>query len=153
MTAGGYQLQVPQGSYTVSATGSGLPGLFQATGVQVVSANVKVDFNAQAAPVATAPSAPTGVVATTAKRRATVLWSPPASNGGRTVSSYVVQASNDGGRTWQTVRTVNGKTTSASVSGLQYGTTYLFRVAARNAAGVSPFSTPSGGVAPSRPPV
>lgn len=73
MTAGGYQLQVPQGTYTVSATGSGLTGLYQVTGVQVVSANVKVDFNAQAAPVTTAPSAPTGVVATTAKRRATVL--------------------------------------------------------------------------------
>lgn len=72
MSAGGYQLQVPQGTYTVSATGGGLPGLFQATGVQVVSANVKVDFNGQAAPVATVPSAPTNVVATTLNRRGTV---------------------------------------------------------------------------------
>jgi uncharacterized protein YkwD len=49
MTAGGYQLQVPQGTYTITATGGGLAQAQQAVGVQVAAANVKVDFKASAA--------------------------------------------------------------------------------------------------------
>jgi hypothetical protein len=48
--AGGYRLQVPSGTYTVSATGSGLPGILVRTGVFVGAENVKVDFSVTAPP-------------------------------------------------------------------------------------------------------
>ena len=44
MTAGGYQLEVPAGTYTVTASGGGLSAPVVRTGVAVGSANVKVDF-------------------------------------------------------------------------------------------------------------
>lgn len=47
-SAGGYTLQVPPGIYTVTAIGSGLPGILVRTGVFVGSSNVKVDFTVEA---------------------------------------------------------------------------------------------------------
>jgi len=44
MTAGGYQLQLPAGTYTVTAYGGRLDGRIVRTGVVVGSSNVKVDF-------------------------------------------------------------------------------------------------------------
>lgn len=151
MSAGGYQLQVPQGTYTITATGGGLPGLYRSTNVQVVSANVKVDFDATSTPFAVRPTSPTGVVVTVVNRRATVQWTPPASNGGLPISRYVIQYSTDGGTTWQTARVARGTVTSAPVLGLQYGATYVFRVAAGTLAGNSIFSRPSTPVIPTAP--
>jgi len=50
MTAGGYQLQVPAGIYTVTASGGSLSQPLLLSDVAVASANVKVDFDAANAP-------------------------------------------------------------------------------------------------------
>ncbi len=44
MTAGGYQVQVPDGTYTVTATGGGLSRPLQAVNVSVAGSNVKADL-------------------------------------------------------------------------------------------------------------
>ena len=44
-SSGGYSLPVPNGTYTVTATGGGLPHTMVTEGIDVASANVKVDFN------------------------------------------------------------------------------------------------------------
>jgi len=44
LTAGGYQLQLPPGTYTVTASGGGLNGISTVGGVTVANVNVKRDF-------------------------------------------------------------------------------------------------------------
>jgi Ca2+-binding RTX toxin-like protein len=46
LTAGGYQIKVPSGTYTATATGSGLGGTVRQFNVNVGGSNVKVDFEA-----------------------------------------------------------------------------------------------------------
>jgi titin len=92
---------------------------------------------------ATAPGAPTGVSAVAGNASATVAWSAPASDGGRSITGYTVTAS-PGGAT----STVSGTTTSATVSGLTNGTTYTFSVVATNAIGPGVPSAQSNAVTP-----
>jgi hypothetical protein len=57
--AGGYQMELPKGSYTVSFSGGGLPGTFNKTAT-IDTANVKVDLNQDMATTAPAtPATPT----------------------------------------------------------------------------------------------
>jgi chitodextrinase len=80
------------------------------------------------------PAAPPQVTAQPGAGRAKLNWSPPASDGGATISDYVIQRSQDR-TTWSTVRDGVSTTRSHTVTGLTNGTRYWFRVAARNTAG------------------
>jgi titin len=57
----------------------------------------------------------------------------PVSNGGANITSYVVELSRDGGRTWQ--NGPSSPTTSVTVTGLTNGIAYVFRARAVNSAG------------------
>ena len=61
-------------------------------------------------------------------------WSAPASNGGSSITDYVIEVSTDG-VSWTIVNDGTSTLTSATVSGLTNGTTYRFRVTARTALG------------------
>ena len=84
----------------------------------------------------TVPGAPTAPVATVipgtvndaANGRVTVTFTAPASNGGRPITRYTVNASSGG-------ITATGAGTSITVTGLTNGTAYTFTVRATNAAG------------------
>ena len=52
LTAGGYQIKVPSGTYTATASGGGLGGTIREFNVVVGGSNVKVDFEAAAPDVA-----------------------------------------------------------------------------------------------------
>ncbi len=99
----------------------------------------------------TAPTAPTAVSATGGNASATVSWTAP-SNGGSAITSYEVTPYVNGSP--GTTRIVSGSppATTTTITGLQNGTTYTFRVRARNAVGLGPESTPSNGVTPSAAP-
>lgn len=92
----------------------------------------------------TVPSAPTGVAATAGDGRATVSWSPPATQGSP-VTSYTVTAA-PGGATV----TVPAAETTATMTGLTNGTAYTFTVTATNSSGSGPSSAPSVPVMPGR---
>lgn len=94
---------------------------------------------------ATAPGAPSGVVAVAGDAAATVSWAAPADNGGSPITGYVVTAA-PGGQTCVTTGAL-----SCSVTGLSNGVEYTFTVSATNAIGTSPASAPSAPVTPTAP--
>jgi titin len=97
---------------------------------------------------ATAPSAPTALTGFTANAQAPLMWAVPASDGGSAITDYVIQFSSDSGTTWTTFADGTSTSQSAIVTGLTNGTSYIFRVAAANAAGNSSYSTASPAVTP-----
>lgn len=120
-----------------------LSGLVRATQYNLVGyAHNAIGYGPQSAAVRfdTLPSIPgaptitsiTGITPTSA----VVSWSPPADNGGQTITAYDVEYSADN---WAT------KVTQATgtLSNLVPGTTYKVRVRAKNASGNGPYSTES----------
>jgi alpha-tubulin suppressor-like RCC1 family protein len=90
----------------------------------------------------TVPSAPAAPKAVAGTKRVTLTWTAPG-NGGAAITDYVVQYSKNGGVTWSTFNDGVHATTGATVTGLVTGTTYVFRVAAKNAAGTGTYSLKS----------
>jgi large repetitive protein len=86
------------------------------------------------------PTAPSGLRASSpGSRRVRLTWNAPSSSNGAAITDYVIQRSN-GGR-WTTVRDGVSTARRSTITGLTNGTTYRFRVAAKNAVGVGPWST------------
>ncbi|CAN2184691.1 Listeria/Bacterioides repeat [Candidatus Nanopelagicaceae bacterium] len=92
---------------------------------------------------ATAATQPTDVSATTAARSAVVSWTAPSDTGGIAITDYAVEYSSTNGETWTAFTHSPSSLTNLTVTGLLDGTSYLYRVAAINAVGQSPFSTSS----------
>jgi hypothetical protein len=93
------------------------------------------------------PSAPTNLAVTTAGPNSLdISWTPGTNPSVGPTTAYIVQMAGPGfGNYFQTVATVYGGTTSATISGLLPSTGYRFQVVAQNAAGDSPPSGPAGG--------
>ena len=94
------------------------------------------------------PEPPKDPVATAGNASATLSWTPPIAD----VTSYAIQQSTNSGSTWTTSSTspstISGGVSSVEILGLSNGTSYVFRVLASNAAGASPYSSPSNAVTP-----
>lgn len=85
-----------------------------------------------------APGTPSGLEATVGMGEASLTWAPPSNLGEQTVHEVWYGTSADSG-TWALFDTVNALT--ATVTGLEHGTTYHFGVKAVNIAGASEPST------------
>lgn len=132
--------------YSATASVDGIPGAgaidmsrFAGTAAQLTT---MADGTVPSSWPVSAPSAPVGMAASAGIRAATVSWRP-ADDGGQLPTSYAVTASPSGAST-----TVNGTTTSVTLTGLTPGTAYTFTVAATNAAGTSTASQASTAVVP-----
>jgi hypothetical protein len=89
-------------------------------------------------PQATAPDAPTNLVASSITSSGFRLaWTAPAYSGGRNISNFSVEVSTNNGSTWRSVKPTASTSLSYTVSGASPGTRYLVRVAAINAIGAS----------------
>ncbi|MEY2966032.1 MAG: hypothetical protein RLY50_82 [Actinomycetota bacterium] len=103
----------------------------------------------------TAPSAPRNLAANARVQSAFVSWTSPATTGGATVTSYVIDWSVDGGTTWNGERSVTSGYRWTTLTGLTGGVAHLVRVRAVNSIGTSPAATtsvtPLPPVAPSAP--
>ena len=125
-------------NYTISLTGG--CGSVNATGTITVTA----------APAATVPDAPTGVVATAGDGSASVAFVVPNNDGGSVITRYFVTSDPI---TFESgaVDDRKGPTSPISVSQLMNGTAYTFTVVARNEIGLSVASAPSAAVTPAPP--
>jgi fibro-slime domain-containing protein/RHS repeat-associated protein len=130
------------GAGVTTATVSGLQnGTAYTFSVRAVNAIGAGPFSAASNPVtpATVPGAPAGVTAALGgNASAAVSWAPPATDGGASITGYVVTSTPGG-----FIATVNGTATTARVTGLTVGTTYTFTVAAVNRKGTGPSSAAS----------
>ena len=93
------------------------------------------------------PYAPTIGTATSGNAQATVSFTPPSNNGGSTIMSYTVTATDsttpaNGGQTG------SGSASPITVSGLTNGDSYTFKVTATNAVGTGAASAASNAVVP-----
>jgi hypothetical protein len=96
------------------------------------------------------PGPPTSVTAVAGNAQATVTWTAPTDVLSQTpITDYTVQYSASSGSSWSMFADGTSTATSATVTGLQNGTAYVFRVAAVNALGTGTYSTPSAAVTPS----
>jgi hypothetical protein len=86
------------------------------------------------------PRAPSNLIATQGNGVIFLSWNAAAA-GFFTLTNYVVQYSSNNGATWTTVNTGQSTATSIAVLGLALNTAYVFRVAAVNAVGTSPYSS------------
>lgn len=91
------------------------------------------------------PEAPTAVTAVAGNAQAVVSWTAPASIAD--ITDYYVQFQPSGGG-WSTFSDGVSASTSATVTGLNNGTSYAFRVAAVSGIGQGPWSAASGAVTP-----
>jgi titin len=135
-------------SFVVSGLANGTTYAFRVRAVNIAGQGVA--SSATSMTPSTVPGAPLNPVATPGDGSVTIVWAAPATDGGLSVSSYIVEQSTDGGITWQTVVTTADR--SAVVSGLANGSIYRFRISARNAAGTGSSVSVSGAIAPRTPP-
>ncbi|WP_088830362.1 fibronectin type III domain-containing protein [Paenibacillus tyrfis] len=91
----------------------------------------------------TPPGVPTNVTAEVAngETQATIKFTAPVSDGGSTITGYIVTSSPGG-------LTASGTDSPITVTGLTYGTAYTFTVVATNDLGNSTASLPSNSVTP-----
>ncbi len=121
-------------TFTVAATNSVGTGTASAPSNSVTPTSVVI-----------APGAPTDVVATAGNASASLTWAAPASDGGASITNYVITPYI--GTTAQTPITV-GDVLTDDVTGLTNGTAYTFTVAATNSAGTGTASAASNAVTP-----
>jgi hypothetical protein len=93
-----------------------------------------------------APGAPTAVTARADSASAIVGWTAPGDDGGSAITGYTVTPF--AGAAAQPSTDVGAATTQARITGLTNGTSYTFKVAAKNAAGTGPASAVSDAVTP-----
>jgi hypothetical protein len=99
-----------------------------------------------AANTAEAPGAPSAVSGAIGDAQVSLAWSAPASNGGASITDYIIQYSSNAGSSWATFNDATSTSSSAVITGLTNGTSYLFRVAAVNSAGTGIYSAASNSV-------
>ena len=129
---------------TVTGLTNGSTYLFKVAAVN--SAGTGIYSSASSSVLVGAPGAPTSVVGTTGDAQVVLVWSAPSSNGGSSITDYVVQYSSNSGTSWSTFADGTSTSTTATVTGLTNGSSYVFKVAAVNSAGTGVYSSSSSSV-------
>ena len=83
------------------------------------------------------PRGPLGVTEV-GKDSLTLTWLPPINDGGAALSAYVIEKRGPSTPHWLRVGRVKPMATSYTVTNLNQGTEYHFRVSAENSLGVGP---------------
>jgi uncharacterized repeat protein (TIGR02543 family) len=124
---------------TVTGLTNGTAYTFKVVATNGIGTSAASDPSAAVTP-STVPNAPTAVSAAVGDAEATISFTAPANNGGSSVTSYTVTASNGA--------TITGSTSPLTISGLTNGTAYTVTVKATNKNGDSVASAASASVTP-----
>ena len=133
-------------SQTVTGLSQGTSYIFRVAAVNSVGTG---SYSSNSSSVTTwdVPGAPTAVSgSSTVNNQVALSWTAPASNGGTSITDYVIQYSSNSGSTWTTFADGTSTSTSATVTGLTSNTSYIFKVAAVNSVGTGSYSSNSASV-------
>ena len=97
---------------------------------------------------ATTPCASGTPSGTRGNAQVSLSWSAPTYNGGASISDYTIEYSSNSGSSWSTFSRSASTSTSATITGLTNGTSYLFRVTPINSQGSGVVSANSSAVTP-----
>lgn len=89
----------------------------------------------------TLPGVPRTLAATPGSTQVALTWLAPISDGGGTITDYAVEYKESTSPTWLTFTDGISSSLTATVTGLNNGTEYDFRIAAVNSAGTGPATT------------
>jgi len=137
----------PAASVTVTGLVNGLSYIFRVSALNAAGTG-SASANSAAVTPRGAPGAATAVAGTPGNGQVSLTWTAPASNGGAAITDYVVQYSSNNGVSWTTFNDGVSAAASATVKALSNGTSYVFRVAAKNALGTGNYSIVSPPVSP-----
>ena len=137
---------------TVTGLTNGTAYVIKVIAKNAVGSSLPSANSAPATPAATVPGSPTSVVAVSGNAQLAVTWTAPASTGGSPITDYLVKYSSNNGVTWTTFIRPASTATACTVTGLTNGLPYVFKVIARNVAGISLPSATSLAVTPALPP-
>lgn len=91
------------------------------------------------------PGTPTNLSGVAGNTSVSLSWTAPTNS---IIRDYIIQYSSNSGSTWTTFSDGTSTSTTATVTGLTNGTSYLFRVAATNGAGSSSYISLSNPLTP-----
>ncbi|WP_096301203.1 fibronectin type III domain-containing protein [Jatrophihabitans sp. GAS493] len=131
---GDMQMLVEDAPVAIAST----PAAATAAGKNTYWQMATIVFNPAQTGPATAPSAPTGLIATAGDSSASLSWGAP-NNGGSPITSYTVTPKQ--GTTALTPISITGTPTTATIPGLTNGQQYSFDVTATNSVGTGPAAT------------
>ena len=134
-------------SATITGLTNGVAYVFRVAATNSAGTSSYSTTSASATPQSV-PSLPTSVAGTGGNTQVSLVWTTPSSNGGRSITDYIVQFSSNAGSTWTTFSDGTSTATSATVTGLTNGTEYVFQVAAINSVGTGSYSVASSVVIP-----
>ena len=143
----------PGTSCTISPLTNGTPYTFTSTATNATGTSASSSSASTAVTPASAPSAPLGVAGSGTGGSSTITWSAPSDNGGSAITDYIVEYRIATSGTWTTFSDGVSTATSASVTGLTAGSSYEFRVTAKNLIGnsLASFTSPVVGTLPAAP--
>jgi len=137
-------------SATVTGLTNGTSYVFRVTAINTAGTGTPSAASAAAKPVAATvvPGVPTNVQGIAGQLSVNLSWTAPLERTGATITDFAIQYSSDAGGSWNTFPHTASTATAATVTGLMGGTSYIFRVAAVNAAGTGAYSVVSAAVTP-----
>jgi len=132
---------------TVTGLTNGASYRFRVAAVNFAGRSAFAETMSGVMPVGT-PGVPINLIGTQGNTKVTLVWTGPTSDGGRSITDYVVEYSADGGFSWTVFNDGVLQNTGATVTGLTNGIAHRFRVAAVNNLGISSFQILSESLVP-----
>jgi uncharacterized repeat protein (TIGR02543 family) len=112
--------------------------------IQVTAADATINYYRVNVVFATNPTVPLNLIATAQAGGANLTWNAPTGDGGSALTEYKIQASTDA-LNWNDVATTNVSTRQFSVTTLNNGTAYRYRVRAVNSSGNESYNWATSG--------
>jgi len=134
-------------SVVVTGLVNGTPYLFRVAATNGAGSGSYATTLSPVSPIASPPAAPTVTSVTGGDAQASISWTVP-NNGGAAITDYLIQYSNNVGASWTNVTRAPSTLTTATITGLTNGVSYIFRVAAVNSAGTGQYSINSASTIP-----